>query len=197
MLVDLPDDLSLAELSEVEGAQPGGNLTVRELSILRDQQRDDGRAEGVRWSLVLGAVVLTVVGIVISAAFAVGARRQLVTLGQLSASGASPATVRTALVLQGTVTGVVGALVGLGLAAAALLIGQPAGRTGPRQASRRLRPASVGGGRGRPHGGGGGHRGGAHPRPHRGARPHPGRAGRAPTADTGVADVSSRGVSSA
>lgn len=55
---------------------------------------DDARA--VRWSLVLGAIALTVVGIVISAAFAVGARRQLVTLGQLSASGASPGVVRSA-----------------------------------------------------------------------------------------------------
>jgi putative ABC transport system permease protein len=75
----------------------------------------------VRWSLVIGAVVLTVVAIVISAAFAVGARRQLVTLGQLSASGAPATTVRAALVLQGTVTGVVGALGGIFLAAAVLL----------------------------------------------------------------------------
>jgi hypothetical protein len=42
----------------------------------------------VPWTFVIGAVVLTVVGIVIAAAFAAGARRQLVMLGQLSASGA-------------------------------------------------------------------------------------------------------------
>ena len=74
---------------------------------------------------MIGALVLTVVGIVISAAFAVGARRQLVTIGQLSASGASPTTVRTALVLQGTVTGLVGAVAGLGLAAVLLGLGAP------------------------------------------------------------------------
>src|SRR5690606_10349485 len=80
----------------------------------------DSAAEPVRWSMVLGAVALLVVGIVISAAFAVGARRQLVSLGQLSASGASPATIRTSLVLQGTVTGVAGAVAGLVIATLAL-----------------------------------------------------------------------------
>ena len=57
---------------------------------------------------MLGAVVLMVVAIVISAAFAVGARRQLVTLGQLSASGARPPRSEPSLVLQGTVTGLLG-----------------------------------------------------------------------------------------
>src|SRR3546814_2336743 len=72
---------------------------------------EDGTT-GVRWAYVLGAVALTVAGIVISAAFAVGARRQLVSIGQLSASGASPATIRSSLVLQGTFTGIVGAVAG-------------------------------------------------------------------------------------
>jgi putative ABC transport system permease protein len=70
--------------------------------------------------------VLTVVGIVIAAAFAAGARRQLVMLGQLSASGAPGPVLRSTLVLQGTVTGLVGSVVGLGLAVVALA----AGRTG-------------------------------------------------------------------
>ena len=94
-----------------------------ELRNLRDLGPvDDSRS--VQWSLVLGAIALTVLGIVISAAFAVGARRQLVTLGQLSASGAPPSTVRAALVLQGTVTGVLGGLLGLAIAGTALLAGR-------------------------------------------------------------------------
>src|SRR3546814_12255213 len=80
------------------------------------ESTDDGTT-GVRWAYVLGAVALTVAGIVISAAFAVGARRQLVSIGQLSASGASPATIRSSLVLQGTFTGIVGAVAGFVLAA--------------------------------------------------------------------------------
>ncbi len=121
VLIDLPADTPIADLVTLQ--QGGlGNVQVRDLPL--PYQQDDG-AQAVRWSLVLGALVLTVVGIVISAAFAVGARRQLVTLGQLSASGASPATVRTALVLQGTVTGVVGAAIGLALAVVLLVLGEP------------------------------------------------------------------------
>jgi putative ABC transport system permease protein len=62
---------------------------------------------------VFGAVVLTVFGIVIAAAFAARARRQLVTLGQLSANGAPGRVLRLTLILQGTVTGLLGALAGL------------------------------------------------------------------------------------
>ena len=94
-------------------------IQVRDLILAEQTSSKSG--QGVAWSLVLGAVVLTVAGIVISAAFAVGARRQLVTLGQLSASGASPSTVRATLVLQGTITGLAGAAAGLVLWAGVLL----------------------------------------------------------------------------
>ncbi|MGH9230083.1 MAG: FtsX-like permease family protein, partial [Acidimicrobiales bacterium] len=69
-------------------------------------------------------VVLVVTAIVASAAFAVGARRQLRTLGVLSASGAPPAALRRAVLLQGTVTGAVASALGaaLGLAGAAVAV---------------------------------------------------------------------------
>lgn len=106
-----------------------GRRQLDELRLLDHiELRADALAQGdgdadrsVQWSLVMGAIALTVVGIVISAAFAVGARRQLVTLGQLSASGAPPAAIRAALVLQGTVAGVIGAVLGLAIAAGVLL----------------------------------------------------------------------------
>jgi ABC-type lipoprotein release transport system permease subunit len=82
-------------------------------------------AKKVRWSWVFGALALTVVGIVIAAAFAVGARRQLVTLGQLSGNGAPPKVLRRVLYLQGTGTGVVGALLGVGLGALTLALLAP------------------------------------------------------------------------
>ena len=116
-LVDLPP-MSPAQLRQLQPQDE--SLKIRAVEIVAGSSSVDG-GQSVRWSLVLGALVLTVAGIVISAAFAVGARRQLVTLGQLAASGASPATVRTALVLQGTVTGVVGAIAGLVLWAAVLI----------------------------------------------------------------------------
>lgn len=105
-LVDLPD-----------GAPAGvtGLLLRRDVT---DQPAAGGPA--VPWPYVLGGVALTVAGIVVSAAFAAGARRQLVTLGQLSANGAPERLLRTTLVLQGTVTGLVGALAGVALGAAVL-----------------------------------------------------------------------------
>jgi putative ABC transport system permease protein len=120
-LIDLPA-LSEAEQRALYDAS-GGTVVTRELSISGDVEPSgiDSSAQGVRWSLVLGAVTLTVMGIVIAAAFAVGARRQLVTIGQLTSSGASPRTVKAALVLQGTVTGVAGAVLGAALAAALLV----------------------------------------------------------------------------
>ncbi len=117
-LVDLPDGLSAGELASLGARQ---DVELRTEFVEGPYSGIDGRDQGVRWSYVIGGVVLTVMGIIISAAFAVGARRQLVTLGQLSASGASPSTVRTMLVLQGTVTGLVGTVVGLALAAGLLL----------------------------------------------------------------------------
>jgi putative ABC transport system permease protein len=82
-------------------------------------------AQTVAWSWVIGALVLTVIGIVISAAFAVGARRQLVTLGQLAGNGAAPKDLRRVLFLQGTLTGLVGTALGLVLGAVALVVAAP------------------------------------------------------------------------
>ncbi len=117
-LVDLPAGLSAAQVDSLR--QAGLDLRVDVTAPAHDPARD----RSVRWSLVLGAIALTVVGIVISAAFAVGARRQLVTLGQLSASGASPSVLRSALVLQGTITGVIGGVAGLALAGVVLGVGR-------------------------------------------------------------------------
>jgi putative ABC transport system permease protein len=109
-LVDLPVGVSL---DAAAGERP---------VMLRSDAGDEpsGAATGVPWIHVIGAVVLTVIGIVISAAFAAGARRQLVMLGQLSASGAPGPVLRAMLVLQGTVTGLVGAIAGVAIAAGTL-----------------------------------------------------------------------------
>jgi putative ABC transport system permease protein len=121
-LIDLPPGLSVDELTEVQAAS-GSPLRIRELALADHRAEVDGD-EAIRWTLVLGAVVLTVVGIVISAAFAVGARRQLVTIGQLSAAGTPPSSVRAALMLQGTVTGLIGTVIGGLLAAGVLTLGE-------------------------------------------------------------------------
>ncbi len=65
---------------------------------------------------MLAGVALLMVAIVASAAFAVGARRQLRLLGVVAAAGGSPADLRRSVLLQGTVTGLLSSLVGLALA---------------------------------------------------------------------------------
>lgn len=76
----------------------------------------------VDWVLVGGIVALAIVGIVISGAFAVGARRQLVTLGQLSANGADEKLLRRTLSLQGLLTGAIGSVLGFGVGVVLLVL---------------------------------------------------------------------------
>ncbi|NNE11443.1 MAG: hypothetical protein HKN41_04275 [Ilumatobacter sp.] len=79
-----------------------------------------GGSEQIAWTWVAGALALVAVGIVVAAAFATSARRQLVTIGQLTSNGATTSIVHRSLALQGTWTGLLGALVGVGAAVAAL-----------------------------------------------------------------------------
>jgi putative ABC transport system permease protein len=67
----------------------------------------------IDWILVAGMIALAIAGIVIAGAFAVGARRQLVTLGQLSANGADGSLLRRTLSLQGMLCGLLGTAVGI------------------------------------------------------------------------------------
>jgi putative ABC transport system permease protein len=66
----------------------------------------------------VGAVALVGLGLLIVAAFASGARRQLRELGLIAANGGDPRQIRRALALGGTVTGAVGVAVGYALFAA-------------------------------------------------------------------------------
>ena len=77
------------------------------------------RQLGVAYAI--GAVGLVLAGTVASAAFAVGARRYLRSLGVLAANGVPPAGLRRVMVLQGVVTGALASAVGIG---AALVAGQ-------------------------------------------------------------------------
>ena len=67
-------------------------------------------------SLILGwlggVLAMSVLGVVIAAAFAISGRRQLVAVGQLSASGAGQSTLVRTFGLYGALTGAVGVAVG-------------------------------------------------------------------------------------
>ena len=71
-------------------------------------------------------LLLSVLGIVIAAAFAASGRRQLLTIGQLGANGGDQRLARRFLGLQGAVTSIVGAVVGIaGGAVVAAALGDP------------------------------------------------------------------------
>ena len=110
--VDLPDAAASERLRGRPGVQVRGDF-IEDAEGMSDVV--------VIWTYLFGAIVLTVTGIVIAAAFAAGARRQLVVLGQLSANGAPGRLLRSTLVLQGTVTGLIGAVAGTALVLGVLL----------------------------------------------------------------------------
>ena len=74
---------------------------------------ESDQTSGVFWAYLGGAVGLIVLATIITAAFAVGARRQLSTIGLLSSTGASPRTVKWFLVTQGAVLGALGSIAGV------------------------------------------------------------------------------------
>lgn len=83
------------------------------------------QANALAWGWVAGVMALVAVGIVITAAFATSARRQLVTIGHLAANGAPRRLVRRTLSLQGSWTGLAGALLGVAVAIPLLFLGRP------------------------------------------------------------------------
>jgi putative ABC transport system permease protein len=123
------NELSALDANDATGLGLVGTLTLVDLPghptsdqllsyaptyISSARASDQTSERAVNWVLVGGIVALAIVGIVISGAFAVGARRQLVTLGQLSANGADEHLLRRTLSLQGVLSGAIGSVVGFG-----------------------------------------------------------------------------------
>ena len=111
-LVDLPDDAGPGVVDEF--AARYGALTRSAPGY------DDPTAVTLAWGWVGGVLALLAVGIIVAAAFATSARRQLVTVGHLAANGATQPVIRRSLVLQGTWTALVGAVGGIAAALASL-----------------------------------------------------------------------------
>jgi putative ABC transport system permease protein len=71
------------------------------------------------------AVALFLIGLIVSAAFAVGARRQLRQLGLVAANGGDPRQVGRVITLQGTLTAVLGSLVGVSMGLGLVALAAP------------------------------------------------------------------------
>jgi putative ABC transport system permease protein len=117
VLVDLP---GRPYLDDPGAADPLGDPLVDEMPARGWQFNPivvSGSASnvglGLFWTYVMGGVGLVVLGTVITAAFAISARRQLHTVGLLSATGAAPRTVKRFLIAQGALTGAAGAVIGI------------------------------------------------------------------------------------
>lgn len=107
-LIDVPTDTPVDEIRRI--AAERGGTTRYDDPFAFDPSNE---AAGMAWGFVVGVLALVAVGIIVAAAFATSARRQMVTIGQLSSNGAPESVIRRTLALQGAWTGVVGALGGI------------------------------------------------------------------------------------
>lgn len=115
--IDLPDGSATAVMQVARQLQEevaGGAFLSTPYTV--DVSAGEVGADSLAWGWVAGTIALAATGVVIAAAFATSARRQLTTIGQLAANGASPRLVRRTLALQGSWSGMIGGVVGLGLA---------------------------------------------------------------------------------
>lgn len=125
LYIDLPPGTSVDQTAMVLAAlSEAAQFEARDITPDYINEDGDVPAETIAWGWVIGALALCVLGIIIASAFATSARRQLVTLGQLSSNGADQVLLRRTMALQGSWSGLVGSLTGAGLG----LIGIVAGR---------------------------------------------------------------------
>jgi putative ABC transport system permease protein len=131
LLVDLPEDVTADQIAGLSRVRVE-NSDRRFAPDLRvpvdsppgwfewDPQGSRVSGEALAWGWVAGALALAAVGVIIAAAFASSARRQLTTIGQLAANGSPERLVRDTLAFQGAWTGLVGSIVGISIALLAL-----------------------------------------------------------------------------
>jgi putative ABC transport system permease protein len=106
------------------GAVPSGMMADPDVGLVTSRgQIGAGRTEALDMLAVFGGLALTEAAIVASAAFAVGVRRQLRSLGLLAAGGGRRRDLRRVVLAGGLTLGSLGALLGavLGVAAIAVL----------------------------------------------------------------------------
>jgi len=123
--IDLPLGTSVDETATVLAAlNQAAQFEARD--IPPDYISEDGNVPTAElaWGWVIGALALCVLGIIIASAFATSARRQLVTLGQLSSNGADQVLLRRTMALQGSWSGLVGSLIGVGLGLIGIVVGR-------------------------------------------------------------------------
>lgn len=134
LLDRLPEAEGYASMELIDlptGAEPSPQLLQELVNSYSPNRFIDPWDQGpsaqtaIVWTWVAGAVSFVIVGVVIAAAFAVTARRQLRLIGQLMGNGASASTLRATLFLQGSIIGFLGGIVGVAVALVGIHLGQP------------------------------------------------------------------------
>ena len=115
-LIDLPPGADVAGVrATLKPFSRGGLYGAKE--VLQNNRHVARDATG--GAFAVGALLLLGTGLIVRAAFTVGARRQLRTLGLVGAAGAEPRHVRTVVLMGGLTLGALGSVVGAGLGVAA------------------------------------------------------------------------------
>ena len=136
LLIDLPTGREAEALRQVSDLVPGvgGQLHASPLipgaaatanTYVPGADAAKSMNEAALGSFLGEALVFVVLGLIISVAFTVGARRQIRMLGLVAANGGSPAMVRSVVVAQGLWCGLVGAALGVALAFGGLAVSWP------------------------------------------------------------------------
>jgi putative ABC transport system permease protein len=123
--IDLGPNVSALDAKKVAEGLVGKGWTPKNTSLfpgvfnngLNGGYENPRETEGTPIAImnVAGVILLFVLGTIVTAAFAVGARRQLRTLGLIAANGGDPRQLRRLVTLQGTVAAAVGAIFGFAL----------------------------------------------------------------------------------
>ncbi|MDP9331182.1 MAG: hypothetical protein M3P11_11160 [Actinomycetota bacterium] len=121
-LVGLPPGASQSQAAAGLSSLTHGGVSTRETVIAHGPW---GRTIATGGSFAAAALALFGTGLIAAAAFAVGARRQLRTLGLISAAGGEPRHVRATVLLGGTVLGFVGSCLGVAIGIGASFVIHP------------------------------------------------------------------------
>jgi putative ABC transport system permease protein len=136
-LVDLPANVSTAATAATLQRRYGASISTRDVVAA---SLPWGRTIATGIAFAAGAIALFGTGLIAAAAFSVGARQQLRTLGLVAAAGGEPRHLRRIVLLSGSVLGFAGSLVGVIVGILAVL---PARGLLGRLANRIVQPVRV------------------------------------------------------
>jgi putative ABC transport system permease protein len=121
----VPDAQVDSFVRELDGWSPAYPYYQKSGAGLQPLRLGEGGPEPLVAMQVGFAVALFLIGLIVSAAFAVGARRQLRQLGLVAANGGDPRQVGRVITLQGTLTALLGSFAGIAMGLGLVALAAP------------------------------------------------------------------------